>query len=107
MNISEFIPNNSVLASMTAADSINNTDSDTAASDSGINFGSILKDKLAQVNEKQVNANDLTTQFIQGGDVSVDQVMLGSEEAKMSLQMAVQVRNKIVEAYQELNKIQI
>lgn len=106
MNINEFIPNNSILNSMINTNNITGTSSD-AASSGDIDFGTILKDKLSAVNDQQVNANDLTTQFVEGGDVSVDQVMLGSEEAKMSLQMAVQVRNKIVDAYQELNKLQV
>lgn len=106
MNISEFIPSNSILNNMINTDNSNNSSSDNV-SGSGLDFGTILKDKLSEVNDKQLNADDLSTQFIEGGDVSVDQVMLGAEEAKMSLQMAVQVRNKIVDAYQELNRMQI
>lgn len=104
MNISEFIPNNSILTSMINSD---NNSSNDAASNSAIDFGTILKDKLSDVNDGQIKADDLTADFIKGGDVSVDQVMLGAEEAKMSLQMAVQVRNKIVDAYQELNRLQV
>lgn len=103
MNINQFIPTSSILNTV---DTGSSTDTQSTAG-STADFGSILKDKLNEVNYQQLNADSLTTQFIQGGDVSVDQVMLGAEEAKMSLQMAVQIRNKLVDAYQEISKIQV
>ena len=45
--------------------------------------------------------------FINGEDIDIHQVMLASEEAKMSIELAVQIRNKIVEAYQEISKMQL
>lgn len=103
MNINQFIPTSSVLSNSSSIGSSGNA-STTGGS---IDFSSILKEKLGEVNDKQVSADDLTTQFIQGKDVDVHQVMLATSEAQMSLDMAVQVRNKIVEAYQELNKMQV
>lgn len=103
MNINQFIPTSSVLSNSSSIGSSGNA-STTGGS---VDFSSILKDKLGEVNDQQVSADDLTTQFIQGKDVDVHQVMLATSEAQMSLDMAVQVRNKIVEAYQELNKMQV
>lgn len=103
MNINQFIPTSSVLSNSSSIGSSGNA-STTGGS---VDFSSILKEKLGEVNDKQVSADDLTTQFIQGKDVDVHQVMLATSEAQMSLDMAVQVRNKIVEAYQELNKMQV
>ncbi|SCN21302.1 Flagellar hook-basal body complex protein FliE [Clostridium sp. N3C] len=76
------------------------------------NFGSVsfmdmLKEKLDDVNEKQIKADEATEAFISGDDVDIHELMLITEEAKMSLQLAVQVRNKLVEAYQEINKMQL
>lgn len=45
--------------------------------------------------------------YIQGDNTDIHNVMLSTEEAKMSLELAVQVRNKIVDAYQELNRMQL
>ncbi|MDZ5035148.1 flagellar hook-basal body complex protein FliE, partial [Clostridium perfringens] len=67
----------------------------------------ILKDSLDKVNEKQVEADNITNDFISGKNVDVHQMMLGMEEAKMSLQLAIQVRNKVVEAVQELTRMQL
>lgn len=116
MNISGFIPTDALtkLNSMTGADNIykledtigtgedNSTNNDTT-----LDFSSILKDKLGEVNDKQISADNITNQFIAGDDVDVHQVMLSTQEAQMSLQLAVQMRNKIVESYQELNRMQV
>ena len=106
MNVNQFIPTNYLNA-------ISNLDSSTSSTDNngnsngGLDFGAILSQKLGEVNDQQVNADNLTTNFLEGGNTSVDQVMLGTQEANLSLDMAVQVRNKIVDAYQELNKMQV
>jgi flagellar hook-basal body complex protein FliE len=73
----------------------------------GLSFIAELRKKLDEVNEDQIKAEAVTEAFIKGDDVDIHQVMLINEEAKLSLQMAVQVRNKLVEAYQELNRMQL
>ncbi|SHE57045.1 flagellar hook-basal body complex protein FliE [Clostridium fallax] len=73
----------------------------------GISFVNTLKEKLGEVNDDQIKANELTDKMIRGENVNVHQVMLATEEAKMSLQLAVQVRNKLLEAYQEVNRMQL
>lgn len=45
--------------------------------------------------------------FIKGDETDIHNVMLNAEEAKMSMELAVQVRNKLVEAYQELSRMQL
>jgi flagellar hook-basal body complex protein FliE len=76
-------------------------------SSEGSSFISTLKEKLDEVNEKQLAAEAATEAFIKGEDVDIHQVMLVTEEAKLSLQLAVQIRNKLVEAYQEISKMQL
>lgn len=70
-------------------------------------FSDILSEKLNEVNDKQIESDILTQKMIQGDDVSIHEVMLAGEEAKISLQLAMQVRNKLVEAFQEINRTQI
>jgi len=78
------------------------------SNDNGIeSFKSLLNDKLNEVNQLQVDSENTTEDFINGKDVDIHQVMLSAEEAKMSIETAVQVRNKIVEAYQEINRMQL
>ena len=71
------------------------------------NFLDTLKEKLSEVNDKQVEAENLTQKFIKGEEEDVHKVMLSTEEAKMSLELAVQIRNKIIDAYEEFNRMQI
>lgn len=70
-------------------------------------FLSVFKEKLDEVNEKQITAEKTTESFIKGDGAEVHEVLLATQEAKMSLELAVQVRNKLVEAYQEINRMQI
>lgn len=76
--------------------------------DNGIeSFKSLLTDQLNQVNQLQTNSENVSADFINGKDTDIHQVMLSAEEAKMSIEMAVQIRNKMVEAYQEINRMQL
>lgn len=70
-------------------------------------FLNMLKNKLDKVNEKQIKAEETTNSFLKGEETDVHKVMLDSEEAKLSVELAVQIRNKLVEAYQELNRMQL
>lgn len=70
-------------------------------------FQSILEDNLNKLNDQQLAADEITSEFVAGGDVEVHEMMLSMEEAKMSLQLAIQVRNKVVEAVKELTNMQL
>ena len=73
----------------------------------GKSFGQFLTDALAEVNQAQVNAAGLTAQYAAGKPVDVHQVMIATQEAGTMLNMAVQVRNKVVDAYQEVMRINV
>lgn len=78
------------------------------SNDNGIeSFKSLLNDKLNEVNQLQVDSENATEDFINGKDIDIHQVMLSAEEAKLSIETAVQIRNKIVEAYQQINSMQL
>jgi flagellar hook-basal body complex protein FliE len=70
-------------------------------------FLDMLKEKLSEVNDKQIEAESITQKFIKGEEEDIHNVMLSTEEAKLSLELAVQIRNKLVDAYQEFNRMQI
>ncbi|MBN4049298.1 flagellar hook-basal body complex protein FliE [Clostridium estertheticum] len=71
------------------------------------NFLDTLEEKLSEVNDKQIESDNITQKFVKGEEQDVHKVMLATEEAKLSLELAVQIRNKLVEAYQEFNRMQI
>ena len=84
-----------------------NTNDTTNKTENGQSFFDILSNKLNEVNDKQIEADTATQNYIKGDETDIHNVMISTEEAKMSLEMAVQVRNKIVEAYQEISRMQL
>lgn len=108
MRVDEFIPSNvknDLQIGQSSQAALNDVKGNNE--NSQVNFGQILEDKLSEVNDKQVSAQEISKQFVEGDDVDVHQVMLSTEEAKLSLDLAIQVRNKLVDAYQELSKMQL
>jgi flagellar hook-basal body complex protein FliE len=100
MKINSFVPDTKVFDNMNLDNKVTNTDTSNS-------FFDMLKSKLDDVNNQQIAADNTTESFIKGEDTDIHNVMLSTEEAKMSLELAVQVRNKIVDAYQELNRMQL
>lgn len=112
MKINDFVPDTKIFDNISGnkintKDNAYSVDSNDKSSDEGQSFTSILKDKIDQVNDLQVKSDNDTENFIKGDGTDVNQVMISGEEAKMSLELAVQVRNKILDAYQELNRMQL
>ncbi|HOB19534.1 MAG TPA: flagellar hook-basal body complex protein FliE [Candidatus Atribacteria bacterium] len=70
-------------------------------------FSEILKNELNRINELQLKADEAARQLITGEAEDIHAVMLAAEEARLALEMAVQVRNKLVESYQEITRMQI
>ena len=106
INVNSFVPSSSIFDKINLTADKNSASSDTG--EAGTSFLDVLKSKMDQVNDKQITSENATESFIKGdSNINIDQVMLSGEEAKQSLQLAVEVRNKILDAYQELNKTQI
>ena len=70
-------------------------------------FGQALMGALADVNAAQSRAGDLNTRFAAGEAVDVHEVMVASQEAGVMLNLALQVRNKVVEGYQEIMRTNV
>jgi len=70
-------------------------------------FGQVLGDLVQGVNAKQTSATDAVNGLISGDGVSLHQAMIAMEEASVSFQLMVEVRNKLLESYQELMRMQI
>ena len=66
-----------------------------------------MKDALNKVNEQQVQTDQLTEKLVKGENVDLHQVMIAAQKASISLQLALEVRNKVIEAYQEMMRMQI
>lgn len=100
MIVNNFVPTEKIFES-------SNTSNSSGINKTSNNFENVLKESLDKLNEKQIDADNITNDFIAGKDVEVHEMILGMEDAKMSLQLAIQVRNKVVEAVQELTRMQL
>ena len=74
----------------------------------GADFSSLLKSAVDQVNETQKSAGAMAESF-EKGDSSVDltEVMVSLQKARVSFQAMVEVRNKLVTAYQDVMNMSI
>ena len=70
-------------------------------------FGQVLKQSLAQVNALQQEADVAIQELATGGTTTLHDTMLAIQKAELSFKLMMQVRNKIVEAYQEVLRMQV
>ena len=71
------------------------------------NFGGMLKSAIDSVNELQKTSSQTSTDFIEGRENNLVKVMLDSQKASVGFQAMVQVRNRMVSAYQDIMKMPI
>lgn len=69
-------------------------------------FSGVLKSALAQVNSMQNEASQQVNTLVSGGSADLGHVMISVEKADVAFQLMMQVRNKIVGAYQDIEKMQ-
>ncbi|MER2088129.1 flagellar hook-basal body complex protein FliE [Sporosarcina sp. JAI121] len=70
-------------------------------------FGTFLKDAIQQVNNKQMESDTATQKLVMGGDIELHDVMIASQKASIALNATMEVRNKVIEAYQEIIRMPI
>ena len=79
-----------------------------AKSNSAVDFGEVLKTAVDQVNSAQLETNKLAKQFEMGEpNANLQDVMISLQKANISFQTMVQVRNKLVNAYQDIMNMQV
>lgn len=70
-------------------------------------FARLLGDQIREVNTMQTDANQLVHSLLTGGDVNEAEVLTAVQKADLAFRMLLQVRNKLIEAYREVQQIQI
>ena len=78
-----------------------------AAEAPGKSFADTLKDAVGSVNQLQKTADTKMQHLATGKTSDIPDVMMAVEKADIALRLMVQVRNKIIEAYQDIMKMQV
>jgi flagellar hook-basal body complex protein FliE len=69
-------------------------------------FSGVLTNALQQVNQLNGNSEQQIGSLLKGGNADMSTVMIAVEKADVAFQLMMQVRNKIVSAYQDIEKMQ-
>jgi len=80
---------------------------DASASAAGKSFSKVLEQTVDQVNTLQTEADKLAQDFAAGKLEDLHTVMVAMSKASLALEFTIQVRNKVIEAYQELMRTQV
>lgn len=70
-------------------------------------FGQLLDGVVANVEAKQGNAQEMTRKVLLGDTDQLHQGVIAMQEASVAFSMMIEVRNKLVESYQELMRMQV
>jgi len=70
-------------------------------------FGKAFQGAIADVQKLQDRAGELTQRLISGDVTDVHQVMIAGEEASVAFELMMEIRNKLLEAYQEVMRMQV
>ena len=76
-------------------------------SDGAGQFAKLMMNEVQNVNSMQMNANEGVHTLLTGGDVNEAEVLTAVQKADLAFRMLLQVRNKLIEAYREVQQIQI
>jgi flagellar hook-basal body complex protein FliE len=86
---------------------LDNTNAVQGQDNIGMSFADYLKDALNKTNDLQLDSEKITNDFAVGKTDNIHEVMIASEKADVALQFTMQIRNKILDAYNEIMRIQI
>lgn len=68
-------------------------------------FGNMLTDFIKEVNTDQNKSREMTRDLIEGKDVELHEVMIAGQKAQTSLDLLIEIRNKALDMFKELQRI--
>jgi flagellar hook-basal body complex protein FliE len=77
-----------------------------ASEPSGTGFADTLKQMLGEVSELQETSQDAIQAFVNGEPIEIHQVMAAVEEAGIALELLIEIRNRLTEAYRTVIQMQ-
>ncbi|MBD3160984.1 MAG: flagellar hook-basal body complex protein FliE [Candidatus Eisenbacteria bacterium] len=72
----------------------------------GLDFSDLLKKAINDASDLQADAKGLIEAFLRGEPVEIHQLMAAAEEASLSLELLVELRNKLTDAYRTIMTLQ-
>jgi len=79
-----------------------NTDNDKS-----MGFADMLKNSINEINSLQQQSAEMKSTLVTGEVNELHQVMISAEKSSLAFQLTLQIRNKVVEAYQEIMRMQV
>ena len=73
----------------------------------GKSFGAFLEGSISEVNKLQQEADQAIQELAAGNEIDIHNTMISLEKAEVSFKLMMQVRNKIITAYEEVMRMQI
>jgi flagellar hook-basal body complex protein FliE len=78
-----------------------------ASASTGTDFGSVLQQAVGQLQQLGSQADASSLALAKGDPIDIHEVMLANEQASLGFSMALQVRNKLVDAYTEIMRMSV
>ena len=85
---------------------LDNLDNSSPAK-TGVSFLDTLKESIEKVNDLQKQADVASSELVSGSNTDIVQTMVTMEKADISFRLMMQVRNKIIQAYEEIMRMQV
>jgi flagellar hook-basal body complex protein FliE len=70
-------------------------------------FGETISDFIKNVNEKQIASGQKVADVINGKSENLHEAVISMEESKLSFQLMLEIRNKLLESYKQLERMQV
>jgi flagellar hook-basal body complex protein FliE len=83
------------------------TNKNTDNKESSEKFSDILKGALNEANKLKIESDKLTEDYVVGKTDNIHEVMIASQKAEVSLMFVTEVRNRVMDAYQEFMRMQV
>ncbi|MEK3886980.1 flagellar hook-basal body complex protein FliE [Bacillus sp. FSL K6-3431] len=105
------MPINSIQLANVQPDKINNINNTAIKqlneTEQNVSFGAFLKNAINDVNSSQIQSDIATGKLARGEEIELHNVMITAQKASINIQAALEIRNKAVEAYQEIMRMQV
>ncbi|MEA1976202.1 MAG: flagellar hook-basal body complex protein FliE [Bacillota bacterium] len=72
-----------------------------------VNFSEMLNDAINKVNDEQIKADNMGELLAAGEVENVHEVMIAAQKAELTLNLAIEIKSKVMDAYKEIMRMQI